>query len=210
MRFASDEPIIYLITAGDATNLDFADHKRKIVRLAAVAVELNISLIQIREKKLSARNVFELTAAVADIAQNSSTRVLVNDRADIAVAAGADGVHLTANSISAVNIRKTFSNDIIIGVSAHSAEAAAAASARGADFAVFGPVFDTPGKGEPHGLRGLAEVCRAVDSFPIIGLGGIDESNCSEIIAAGASGVAAIRALNDPDSMKRITQKLRS
>ncbi|MEO7660634.1 MAG: thiamine phosphate synthase [Pyrinomonadaceae bacterium] len=210
MRFAADEPIIYVITAGDATDLDFAVQKRKIVRLAAIAVELNISLIQIREKKLSARNVFELAAAVAAEAHDSSTRILVNDRADIAVAAGADGVHLTTNSIPADIIRKTFSKDLIIGVSAHTAKAAANASANGADFAVFGPVFDTPGKGEPHGINGLSEVCRAVDGFPIIGLGGVDESNCSEIIAAGARGVAAIRALNDPDAMRRITQKLRS
>lgn len=209
MSFAVELPIIYLITTGEAVDADFPDTQSKILRLAEQAVDEEISLIQIREKNLSARFLFELTMAVVSLTRHSGTRILVNDRADIAAAAGADGVHLAASSLPVDVIRKNFGNKLIIGASTHSLADARAAAALGADFAVFGPVFETPGKGKVAGLGQLSEVCRQLEPFPIIGLGGIDASTCESVISAGASGVAAIRALNDPGSMNQISRILR-
>jgi len=209
VNFRVDKPIIYLITKGEVTDSNFAVSKVEILDIVRVAVEEKVSLIQLREKLLSARLLFELTAAAAEITRGSSTRLLVNDRADIALAARADGVHLAANSLPISVIRQNFPGDFIIGVSTHSPEEAANAAQNGADFAVFGPVFETPGKGKPLGLDILREVCDDLRPFPLIGIGGIDSSNYGAVLSAGASGIAAIRALNNPESLRTITRTLR-
>lgn len=197
-------PIIYLITKGDATPANFDDASRQILDIVSVAVEEKIPLVQIREKYLTAKLLFELTTKVVNIVTCSNTRVLVNDRADIAVAAGADGVHLTSWSLSAEVVRKTFGNEFIIGVSAHNIEEAKAAVAEGADFIVFGPVFETPGKGTVAGLAELGNVCGELKPFPVLALGGVDIENYRSVLDAGAKGFAAIRSLNDPDKLCEI------
>lgn len=208
MTFRFEKPIIYLITKGEATESNFAQARREILDIVRVAVDERVSLVQLREKRLSARSLVELTAAAAKITRGSATRLLVNDRADIAVAAGADGVHLTANSLPVDVIRNNFPRDLVIGVSTHSIEEAVNADRNGADFAVFGPVFESPGKSELTGLVLLSEVCSDLGSFPIIGLGGINASNYASVLAAGASGFAAIRMLNDANLLRAIARRL--
>lgn len=203
------KPITYLITASQATDADFAVSRSRIVATVARAVEAGVSLIQIREKKLSARLLFELTSAVVATTREFDIQVLVNDRADIAFAAGADGVHLTSNSLSAAVIREKFPREFIIGVSTHTVDEAVDAASSNADFAVFGPVFQTPGKTEVRGIDAFREVCARVAPFPVLAIGGVDADNVRDIINAGASGVAAIRALNDADSMRRLLAKLK-
>ena len=202
-------PIIYLITKGDATPANFDDASRQILDIVNVAVEENIPLIQIREKNLTAKLLFELTSKAVKITKGSSTRVLVNDRADIATAARADGVHLTSRSISTEVIRKTFGSEFIIGVSTHNIDEAKGAVAGRADFIVFGPVFETPGKGEASGLAALSEVCDKLDAFPVLALGGVDLENYRSVLDAGATGFAAIRSLNDADELRAISTELR-
>lgn len=209
MSFHLDEPAIYLITRGEATPANFDQTSREILDIIRVAVEEKVSLIQLREKRLSAGLLFELAAKAAEITRGSSTRLLVNDRADIAAAAKVDGVHLTAGSLGPAVVRRIFLSDLIIGVSVHTADAARSAAEQGADFAVFAPVFETPGKGEPQGLGKLLMVCRALRPFPVIGLGGIDETNYASVLEAGASGFAAIRFLNDPEKMNAVCRDLR-
>ena len=209
MTVRFEKPIIYLITKGEATESDFVHARREILDIVRVAVDEGVSLVQLREKRLSARSLVELTTVVAAVTRGTPTRLLVNDRADIAVAAGADGVHLTANSLPVEVIRRNFPRDLIIGVSTHSAEDAVNAAQAGADLAVFGPVFESPGKGEPSGLAVLSEVCSELAPFPIIGLGGINASNYESVLAAGSSGIAAIRLLNDEDSLRSIARTLR-
>jgi thiamine-phosphate pyrophosphorylase len=196
---------IYLITEGLSTDENFPERKAQILDLIKGAIETKISLIQIREKQLSARNVFELTSEAAKLAKNSNTKILVNDRADIALAANADGVHLTANSLSAETIRRNFPKDFLIGVSTHSIEKTEEAKRQGANFAVFGPVFRTPGKGEPKGLEELREICEKVKPFPVIPIGGIDETNYREALEI-AGGFAAIRFLNDLENLRKIKE----
>lgn len=203
------KPITYLITTGEATNADFDACRSRILATVARAVEAGLSLIQVREKTLSARLLFELTCSVVAATRGTATRVLVNDRADIAFAAKADGVHLTARSMPAAVIRESSPPKFIIGVSTHSADEAATAANARADFALFGPVFETPGKSEVKGIDALREACARVAPFPVLAIGGIDAENVDEVLRAGASGVAAIRALNDADSMQRLLARLR-
>ena len=202
-------PLIYLITAGAARDETFLADRAAIVKTISLAVDLGVPLVQIREKNLSARNLFSLAAEVASIARGSSTRVLVNDRADIAKAALCDGVHLTSRSLPAAALRKVFGSEFIIGVSTHSREDVGAK--RGStDFAVFSPVFESPGKSQPKGVSQLKLVAAQNEGYPILALGGINSTNYREAIEAGAAGFAAIRALNDPPSLARIVKELKN
>ncbi|MDQ3799574.1 MAG: thiamine phosphate synthase, partial [Acidobacteriota bacterium] len=197
-------PFIYLITKGDATAENFAEKSAEILRIVEAAVSARISFIQIREKRLPARFVFELTEKAAKLARNSQTKILVNDRADIALSAGADGVHLTSLSLSAETIRQNFPKDFIVGVSAHTLAEAETASRQGADFVTFSPIFHSPDKGEPKGLSELKKICAALKPFPVLALGGVDETNYKSTLEAGASGFAAIRFLNEPENLGNI------
>jgi thiamine-phosphate pyrophosphorylase len=204
--FFPPPPLIYLITAGETTAENFRQKSEEILELLKKAVETKISLIQIREKNLPARLVFELTARASKITRDSNTKLLVNDRADIAFLAGADGVHLTAASLSAAAIRRSFPKDFIIGVSTHTLAEAENARRQKADFVTFSPIFQSPGKGEPQGLEKLKEICAKLKPFPVIALGGIDETNYKKIPASGASGFAAIRFLNDAENLENFNK----
>ena len=199
---------IYLITDGTTTAEDFAEKKLQILKLIKAAVEAKISLIQIREKRLAARLVFEIVSEAANFTRRTDTKILVNDRADIALAASADGVHLTRTSLSAAAIRRSFPRNFIIGVSAHTLEEAEIAKRQGANFVTFSPIFSSPGKGEPKGVEKLKEVCERLKPFPVVALGGIDETNFAEVLKAGASGLAAIRFLNKEKNLKKIAADL--
>jgi thiamine-phosphate pyrophosphorylase len=202
LRFQA--PIIYLITNGETNAHNFAANKNSILRLVKIAVDAKISLIQIREKQLPALKIFELVSECVKITQTSETKLLVNDRADIALAAGADGVHLTLTSISCVIIRRKFPENFIIGVSAHNFKEASEAKSQNADFITFSPIFGTPEKGEPKGLDELSKVCKKLDPFPVIALGGIDETNYASVLDNGARGFAAIRFLTKAENLRNL------
>lgn len=208
-------PIIYLITSGATTKTGAAsvseDFKRVLAHVRA-ATSARIPLVQLREKHLSARALYELARASVEITRTSKTRLLVNDRADIARAARADGVHLTTGSLEAEKIRRAFGPDFLIGVSTHSLAEAQSARDGGADFAVFGPVFDTPSKrsfGTPLGLDALREAAQRLAPFPLIALGGITLENAASALTAGASGVAAIRLFSDMERMLETVEAVR-
>lgn len=208
-------PILYLITRGASTEATTRESPefQNILEQISAAVEAGIDLIQIREKHLAARELFELTERAAEITRKSSTRLLVNDRADIAVGAGADGVHLTTQSLDAAVVRKAFGKDLLIGVSTHSLTEATAARQGGADFIVFGPVFETASKaqyGEPAGLEKLAEVARALRSIPVLALGGITTANAAECLQSGAAGIAAISLFSDSSRMQAAVDKIKN
>ena len=201
-------PITYLITGGETSSstTSASEEFAALLRLVERARDARVSLVQIREKDLNARTLFGLTARAAALTRGSETRVVVNDRADVARAAGCDGVHLTTRSLGARAVRRAFGEDFLIGVSAHTRGEARAGVEGGADFAVFGPVFDTPSKrgyGPPVGLRSLEETARALSPFPLVALGGVDETNAGDCLAAGAEGVAAIRLFADGQNLAR-------
>jgi len=199
-----------LVTRGEAEAANFDEKSDQILNTIRTAVEENVSLIQIREKALPAHLLFELTVEAAKITRGTATRLLVNDRADIALAAGADGVHLTTNSLRCDIVRRAFPSDFIIGQSAHTIEEVTQAACDGANFVVFGPIYETPGKNVAQGTDVLSAVCKTADPFPILAIGGIDDTNISSVLDAGAAGFAAIRVLNDPDALRSISRRYRN
>lgn len=205
--FSTDKPLIYLITDGTTTVENFVEKKEKLTHLIKIAVKSKVSLIQIREKQIPTRMVFELAVEAVKLTRNSETAIVINDRADVALAAQADGVHLTANSLSAKITRQNFPENFIIGVSAHTLEKCETAQEEGANFVTFSPIYYSPDKGTPQGIERLKEVCERLKPFPIIALGGIDETNFSEVLKCGASGFAAIRFLNDEKNLSKMSQK---
>lgn len=208
-------PILYLITRGKTTETTTPGHEefQHILSQATAAVTAGIQLIQIREKQLTARVLFELTAAVVDIARESSTRILVNDRADVAASAGADGVHLTTSSLTPDVIRKTFGAKFLIGASTHSLAEAQSVRSQGADFAVFGPVFPTPSKeqyGPPLGLGQLTEAASELGAFRLLALGGISLENMNDCLLAGAAGIAGISLFSKPQALATTVEAMKN
>ena len=208
------KPILYLITRGvtdETTTTESAEFHQLLGQFSA-AVSAGIQLIQIREKRLTARLLFELTSRALSITQGTGTRVLVNDRADIAAGAGADGVHLTTQSLEAAVVRQAFGERLLIGSSTHSIEEARTARDAGADFIVFGPVFESPAKkkyGPPVGLQALSGVARELAPFPVIALGGISIKNGAECLCAGASGIAGISLFSEPEGLANVASVIR-
>lgn len=212
MMLYQPEPIIYQITDGRATNQTLAVDTERLLTLISAAIAARVSLIQLREKNLSVHALYELTSRAAKLTRGSATRLLVNDRADVACAAGADGVHLPTRSLEPAVVRRAFGTDFLIGVSAHTHEEARAARDGGANFAVYGPVFETPSKmtyGSPVGLENLRAAAVVLKSFPLIALGGITKETAASALSVGASGVAAIRALSDPQRLAETVRAMR-
>ena len=212
MSFAPNDegPLIYVITDGTATSETFPAAAQRISRQLREAVEEKVSMFQIREKKLCGRHLFELSAACSRITRGSNTKLLINDRVDIAIGAGADGVHLTSHSIPTEAVRKAFGNELLIGRSIHEIKEAEASSKSGSDFVVLGPIFETPGKSRSVGIDDLKRLCLKLSPFPVIGLGGIDSSNCTDVILAGAAGVAGIRNFASPDCIRSLRKSLQN
>jgi thiamine-phosphate pyrophosphorylase len=167
------------------------------------AAKRGVDWVQIREKDLSAA---ELTSLVTEALRRvpAKCRILVNDRLDVAIASGAGGVHLGEQSIPVQEAKRLLrdrrvSPDFLAGVSVHSLAFAQAAEKSGADYLIFGPVFETPSKaamGTPQGIEKLAQVCAGV-SIPVFAIGGINAGNAPQCRAAGAAGIAAIRMFQD-------------
>lgn len=191
-----------------------------IVEKIRTAAEAGADWIQIREKDLPARELFRLTQCAVRMAEKAAgrTRIIVNDRFDIAVAAGAAGVHLGGESIAvreAVQWRQSGNAppEFLIGVSCHRLEEGLEAERAGASYVFFGPVYDTPSKrpfGPAQGIARLADVCRAV-RIPVIAIGGLTEENARGALKAGAAGIAAIRLFQeakDGASLKQSVERL--
>ena len=214
MLFNPQKPLIYLITSG-ATSVQTTPATKdfsRVLKQVEAAVAAKIELLQVREKQLRASVLFNLVQNAAAITRGSATRLLVNDRSDIAAAGGAAGVHLTTQSLPTKVVRRTFGHQFLLGVSTHSLEEAAVAKAEDADFVVFGPIFETSSKvqyGEPLGLETLERIVSELSPFPVLALGGIDVDHVTACIRAGARGVAAIRMLSDYSRLPRIVDRVR-
>jgi thiamine-phosphate pyrophosphorylase len=192
------EPIICMITDGTAVTQDPATSNKKAAQLASASVEAGFSIFQVREKGIDGRPLLDLVKAAVAARGASPLLITVSGRFDVALAAGADGVHLASDGLTADMVRRHVPDGFLIGVSTHSADEIREARDQGADYVHFGPVFATTGKGRALGIERFAEVCNEFSGFPIIGLGGIDATNYRKVLDAGCSGVAAIRWFGSP------------
>jgi thiamine-phosphate pyrophosphorylase len=167
------------------------------------AIALGANWVQLRERELPARELLVLAREAVRRARGAGVKIIVNDRLDVASAAGAGGVHLGGHSIPVSEVakwrRRSGTANLVIGASCHSLEEARAAERDGADYVFFGPVFETPSKmayGPPQGLERLAEVAAAC-RIPVVAIGGITRQNALECMKRGAGGYAGIRLFQD-------------
>jgi thiamine-phosphate pyrophosphorylase len=173
------------------------------------ALAAGVDLVQIRERDLTAHALFNLTEDLVTAANNYGARVLVNDRADVAACAGA-GAHLTTRSLTADVVRGIFP-DMLIGASTHSLQEAEAAEQAGADFIVFGPVFETESKkayGPPVGVAALRQVASRLQIL-VLALGGIKMNNYRQALDAGAAGIAAISLFTAAADLQAVVQEIK-
>jgi thiamine-phosphate pyrophosphorylase len=191
-----------LLAISDRRSLPDGDLAGWLADLAAAGVDG----VQIREKDLDDRSLWEI-ARSARAALPPATRLLVNGRADVALAAGADGVHLPSDGVPAAALRQRFGPGLLLGVSAHSVEEVERARDAGADYAAFGPVWETPGKGPATGAGELARA--AASGLPVYALGGVTIQRFGEVAAAGAAGVAAIRLFQRPHELREAVEAAR-
>jgi thiamine-phosphate pyrophosphorylase len=193
-------PIVCYVT--DRKSLGEGDGGEGVLGKIRAAAAAGVDWVQIREKDLCGRDLLALAREAG--AGGGAARVIVNDRLDVALAAGAAGVHQGRGSLSARDVVRwcrggNAAAEFVVGVSCHSSEEALEAESAGASYIFFGPVFDTPSKrgmGEPQGLGRLTEICRSV-AIPVVAIGGVSERNAGECIRAGAAGIAAIRMFQD-------------
>jgi thiamine-phosphate pyrophosphorylase len=178
----------------------------------AQAIAAGVDWVQIREKDLPARSLLALTEGALRCARRQGrTRVMVNDRLDVALAAQAHGVHLGTRSMPVDLVRRLAPRDFVAGVSCHSLAEALAAQAADADYILLGPIFETPSKlpyGPPLELATLREVTLQV-SIPVFALGGITIDRVVLCLQNGAAGIAGIRIFQDCDSVEELTRNLR-
>lgn len=188
---------VYLITDRHQLHTDHT-----LFSAVDAALSGGVRAIQLREKDLNTADLFELAGQLRQLTARYQAKLLINDRVDIALAAGADGVHLTEHSLPVATARQLMGPDKLVGASCHSLKSAQQAERHGADFITFSPIFYTPSKagyGAPQGVEKLAEICQQL-SIPVLALGGITVERVPAVCQAGASGVALISAiLAQPD-----------
>src|SRR5579871_2124583 len=208
--------LLYYISDRSAFSGDDFSRRKRLLEKITEAAQANIDYIQLREKDLPAKELESLAREAMSILSKLRTEnrqlrtaLLINSRTDIALAAGTDGVHLRSDDVSPEAVRTVWkqrgagasvrSEDLLIGVSCHSPEDVSRATAEGATFAVFAPVFekkDAPGT-PPQGLSSLREACSS--RIPVLALGGITVENAQACIGAGAAGIAGIRLFQEND-----------
>jgi thiamine-phosphate pyrophosphorylase len=193
-RKKSPLPRLYLVSSGEEN----AHNGTLLLHQLTLLPRSLPCMVQIREKQLNARELLKLALQAREMELPEDTLLLMNERADIALAADFDGVHLPENGCSA-NALRAFAPKLLYGCSVHSASALCIAEESGADYLLFGPVFDTPSKrkyGTPQGLKKLSELCHAT-SLPVFALGGITPLNAAHCMAEGAYGVAGLSIFQD-------------
>jgi thiamine-phosphate diphosphorylase len=195
-------PLLHLVT-------DPRLPRAQLLAVIRAAAENGADWIQVRDHRASARELFDLAQAVVTICRPRGVRVAVNDRIDVALAVGADGVQLGGRSLP-VGVARELAGDLSIGVSVHSVESAVRAEAEVADWITFGHVFPTSSHPDttPRGVATLAQTVQAVH-IPVIAIGGIGTRQVGPVIQAGAAGIAVMSAILDAPDPARATAELR-
>lgn len=185
--------------------------RRPLTEVVRAAVAGGATVVQLREKKATTREMIELGQALHEITRAGGVPLIVNDRVDVALAIDAEGVHVGQADMPAPLARRLIGLNRILGVSAGTVAEACQAEMDGADYLGVGDVFGTPTKpdaGVPIGVEGLAEIARSV-SIPVVGIGGITAENAAQVIRAGAVGVALISAVIGAKDVEAAARRLR-
>jgi thiamine-phosphate pyrophosphorylase len=223
------ERLLYYITDGTQFSGDEQTRRRSLLAKVSDAARAGVDYVQIREKDLSIRELEKLAKEATRVIQNAApvrtenrqlkTKLLINSRTDVALAAGADGVHLRSEDIAPADVRATWSScgagalarvpTFIIAASCHTVADVARAASEKADFAVFAPVFGKRGSAgtPPAGLAALREACHI--RIPVLALGGITLENAASCLDAGAAGVAGIRLFQE-NKIEDVVRTLRA
>ncbi len=183
---------LYLITDRNLFADDYS-----LFTAVVEALKAGVKAIQLREKDLGIRELVDMAYKMREVTKRYKAKFFINDRVDIALAVGADGVHLGQMSIPPFAVRKIAGDKLMIGASTHSLKEALEAEKSGADFITLGPVYKTPSKlkyGKPIGIDALKKVKSRV-SIPVFAIGGIKENKVKEVMGAGADGVALISGI---------------
>jgi thiamine-phosphate pyrophosphorylase len=190
---------------------------RSLAELTQLVVAGGATLIQLRDKHGSTRRMIEEAQAIKAVLTGTGVPLVINDRVDVALAAGADGVHVGQDDMPAEEARRLLGPKAIIGVSIKSVALANAAPLDTIDYAGIGGVYATTSKDNPNppiGIVGLREIVAALRArrrdFPVCGIAGIDASNAAPVIEAGAEGVAVISALSMANDPERAARELRA
>lgn len=181
-------------------------------QIAKMAVSGGADVIQLRDKGMTGRDLFVTACEIREITRSAGALFIVNDRIDIALASGADGVHLGQDDLPVYEARKLAPDNFIIGISVGSVADAVSAAAGGADYVAVSPVFGTgtkPDAGHGHGTAIITAIREKI-SIPVIGIGGIKKENIREVILSGADGVAVISAVIRSDDIVTAAQELKS
>lgn len=203
-------PKLYAITDARLSGLS---HAEQVARLS----DGGARLVQLREKHLSPREFYAAAEEALRVARARGVRLVVNDRADIALALGADGVHLGQDDLHPADARRLLGEQAIIGFSTHTVAQAIEAARWPVDYIAIGPIFQTKTKENPEavvGLEGLARVRASVGRLPLVAIGGITRATARPTLAAGADSLAVISALinvsGDPSEIARRTREFLS
>ena len=203
-------PKLYPITDARRSGLS---HAEQVARLA----EGGATFVQLREKHLSPREFCREAERAVRVARERGVRLVVNDRVDIALAVGADGVHLGQDDLDPESARALLGPGSVVGYSTHSVEQAVAAARLPVSYIAIGPVFQTASKADPDpsvGLEGVRRVRAAAPDVPLVAIGGVTRENAPAVLGAGADAVAVISALleqgGDPARISTLTRKFLS
>ena len=224
----ADRCLLYYITDRSQFRGNESDRRSALLAKVSEAARAGVDYVQLREKDLSARDLEILTREVLSIVRDNAplrtesgerrTSLLINSRTDVALAAGADGVHLRSDDVSAEEVQAVVqrsahrpppTDHFLVAASCHTAAEALRAASHGVDFAVFAPVFGKRGAAGtlPAGLAALREACQA--KIPILALGGVTMENAASCLEAGAAGIAAIRLFQE-NRIEEVARALRA
>lgn len=191
-------PKIYPITDRRISGISHAEQTKRLISGGA-------EIVQLREKYASASDFYDDASVAVDIGRRAGIKIIINDRVDIAIAVGADGVHLGQDDLPPEAARRLLGPNAIIGFSTHSTDQAIAALDLPIDYIAIGPVYQTSTKDAPDqevGLDSIREVRAAIGEFPLAAIGGIKKANVSEVLAFGANSAAMIsEIIEDPDEI---------
>jgi thiamine-phosphate pyrophosphorylase len=201
---------LYLVTD------DLLSRGRSSLEVVAAAIRGGVTMVQYREKGATTRAMIEEAGALLGLCRPRGVPLIINDRADVAIAVGADGLHVGQDDMPVALARRLIGEGGILGVSAGSPEEARRAAEEGADYIGASPIFATPTKPDAtsplglEGLRALAASMRAAGRrLPIVAIGGINEGNAAAIIGAGAAGIAVVSAIVSAQDVEAASRSLR-